>query len=36
VVLLRPDALELFAIGERTMLGVRELVIMLSEPKLSR
>ncbi len=32
---LRPDALELFAIGERMMLGVRELVAMLSEPKLS-
>lgn len=35
VVPLRPDALELFAIGERMMLGVRELVAMLSEPKLS-
>jgi uncharacterized protein Yka (UPF0111/DUF47 family) len=32
---LRSDALELFAIGERMMLGVRELVAMLSEPKLS-
>ena len=35
VVPLRPDALELFAIGERMMLGVRDLVAMLSEPKLS-
>src|SRR5262245_3517964 len=35
VVPLRPDALALFAIGERMMLGVRELVAMLSEPKLS-
>ena len=35
VVPLRPDALELFAIGERMMLGVRELVAMLAEPKLS-
>ena len=34
VVPLRPDALELFAIGERMMLGVRELIVMLSEPKL--
>ena len=32
---LRPDALELFAIGERMMAGVQELVAMLSEPKLS-
>ena len=32
---LRPDALELFTIGERMMLGVRELVAMLSESKLS-
>ena len=32
---LRPDALELFAIGERMMGGVQELVAMLSEPKLS-
>jgi len=32
---LRPDALELFAIGERMMAGVRELVAMLSESKLS-
>jgi uncharacterized protein Yka (UPF0111/DUF47 family) len=32
---LRPDALELFAIGERMMTGVRELVAMLSEPKLA-
>jgi len=32
---LRPDALELFAIGERMMMGVQELVAMLSEPKLS-
>jgi uncharacterized protein Yka (UPF0111/DUF47 family) len=32
---LRPEALELFAIGERMMLGVRELVAMLSEPKLA-
>jgi uncharacterized protein Yka (UPF0111/DUF47 family) len=32
---LRPDALELFAIGERMMLGVRELVAMLGESKLS-
>jgi uncharacterized protein len=31
---LRPDALELFAVGERMMGGVRELVAMLSEPKL--
>lgn len=31
---LRPDALELFAIGERMVGGVRELVAMLSEPKL--
>jgi hypothetical protein len=31
VVPLRPDALELFAIGERMMLGVRALVAMLSE-----
>ena len=31
---LRPDALELFAIGERMMAGVQELVAMLSEPKL--
>jgi uncharacterized protein len=36
VVLSRPDAPELFAIGERMMLGVRVLVAMLSEPKLSR
>src|SRR5262245_33477648 len=35
VVPLRPDALELFAIGERMMRGVRDLVAMLSEPKLS-
>ena len=34
VVPLRPDALELFAIGERMMAGVQELVKMLSEPKL--
>jgi len=32
---LRPDALQLFAIGERMMAGVQELVAMLSEPKLS-
>jgi uncharacterized protein Yka (UPF0111/DUF47 family) len=32
---LRPDAVELFAIGERMMVGVQELVAMLSEPKLS-
>jgi uncharacterized protein len=32
---LRPDALELFGIGERMMVGVQELVAMLSEPKLS-
>lgn len=35
IVPLRPDALELFAIGERMMAGVQELVEMLSEPKLS-
>lgn len=35
VVPLRADALDLFAIGERMMLGVRGLVAMLSEPKLS-
>jgi uncharacterized protein Yka (UPF0111/DUF47 family) len=35
VVPLRPDALELFTIGERMMGGVRELVAMLSEAKLS-
>ena len=35
VVPLRPDAIELFAVGERMMLGVRELIAMLSEPKLS-
>jgi uncharacterized protein Yka (UPF0111/DUF47 family) len=35
VVPLRPDALELFAIGERMMRGVRDLVAMLAEPKLS-
>jgi uncharacterized protein Yka (UPF0111/DUF47 family) len=35
VIPLRPDALELFAIGERMMLGVRDLVAMLTEPKLS-
>lgn len=32
---LRPDALELFGVGERMMGGVRELVAMLSEPKLA-
>ena len=32
---LQPDALQLFAIGERMMHGVRDLVTMLSEPKLS-
>jgi hypothetical protein len=32
---LPPDALELFGIGERMMHGVRTLVAMLSEPKLS-
>jgi uncharacterized protein Yka (UPF0111/DUF47 family) len=32
---LQGDALELFAIGERMMHGVRELVAMLGEPKLS-
>ena len=32
---LRPDALELFGIGERMLGGVRELVGMLSEPRLS-
>lgn len=32
---LPPDALELFGIGERMMHGVRALVAMLSEPKLS-
>jgi hypothetical protein len=31
---LRSDAMELFAVGERMMGGVRELVTMLSEPKL--
>src|SRR5262245_12434533 len=31
---LRPEAMELFAIGERMMIGVRELVAMLGEPKL--
>jgi uncharacterized protein Yka (UPF0111/DUF47 family) len=35
VVPLRPDALELFAIGEGMMRGVRDLVAMLSEPRLS-
>jgi uncharacterized protein Yka (UPF0111/DUF47 family) len=35
VIPLRPDALELFAIGERMVLGVRELVAMLGESKLS-
>lgn len=32
---LRPEAVELFEIGERMMKGVRELVGMLSEPRLS-
>ena len=32
---LPPDALELFGIGERMMHGVRALVAMLSEPRLS-
>jgi len=32
---LRQDALDLFAIGERMMGGIRELVAMLGEPKLS-
>jgi uncharacterized protein len=32
---LPPDALELFGIGERMMGGVRALVAMLSEPRLS-
>ncbi len=32
---LRPEAMDLFAIGERMMGGVRELVAMLSEPKLA-
>lgn len=32
---LTPDAMQLFAIGERMMHGVRELVLMLSEPRLS-
>jgi uncharacterized protein len=32
---LPPDALELFGIGERMMDGVRALVAMLSEPRLS-
>jgi uncharacterized protein Yka (UPF0111/DUF47 family) len=32
---LRPEALELFAIGERMMGGVRQLVAMLGEPRLS-
>jgi hypothetical protein len=35
LVALPPDALELFGIGERMMHGVRELVTMLSEPRLS-
>src|SRR5690348_8356341 len=32
---LRPEAIELFAIGERMMSGVRQLVAMLGEPRLS-
>jgi uncharacterized protein Yka (UPF0111/DUF47 family) len=32
---LRPEAMELFAIGERMMSGVRRLVAMLGEPRLS-
>ncbi len=32
---LRPEAMELFAIGERMMSGVRQLVAMLGEPRLS-
>ena len=32
---LRPEAMELFAIGERMMSGVRQLVSMLGEPRLS-
>lgn len=32
---LRPEAMELFAIGERMVGGVRQLVIMLGEPRLS-
>src|SRR5262245_25352085 len=32
---LRPEAMELFAIGEHMMVGVRELVAMLGERKLS-
>jgi uncharacterized protein len=32
---LQPEAMQLFGIGERMMHGVRELVMMLSEPKLS-
>jgi uncharacterized protein len=34
VIPLRPDARELFAIGEGMMLGVRELIAMLAERKL--
>lgn len=32
---LRPEAIDLFAIGERMMSGVRQLVAMLGEPRLS-
>jgi uncharacterized protein len=32
---LRPEAMELFAIGERMVSGVRQLVAMLGEPRLS-
>jgi uncharacterized protein Yka (UPF0111/DUF47 family) len=32
---LRPEAMQLFAIGERMMVGVSELVAMLGEPKLT-
>jgi hypothetical protein len=32
---LRPEAVQLFAIGERMMMGVRQVVAMLSEPKLA-
>lgn len=32
---LRPEAMELFGIGERMMSGVRQLVVMLGQPRLS-
>src|SRR5215475_1691817 len=32
---LRPEAMELFAVGERMMSGVRQLVLMLGLPRLS-